>query len=86
MTNTREENAAELAHEEAIAEIAKTVQTRDVGLAIRDFLEGNEFAVFHDDDDTGARVEVDFVDVSDANNPIIHLSNGRLFRCVILAA
>jgi hypothetical protein len=64
------------------------VTTSDLGLAIRDFLKGQEFVIFSGDTDTGTgtRAEVDFIDVSDSHNPIIHLANGQAFRIVILAA
>lgn len=86
MLKTREEHAAVLAQAEVLHHKALTVTTRDLGLAIRDFIEGRDFAIFDGDQDSGARVEIDFVDVSDPHNPVVHLSNGRVFRVSIVAA
>ena len=66
-----------------------TVQatTRDIGFAIRDFLEDQTISNFADDPDCeGELTENDsahhiaHVDVSDVHNPLIHLDNGQKFR------
>jgi hypothetical protein len=56
--------------------------TRDIGLAIRDFLEGSDIHAFTGPDDTQSEdvEEVDFVDVSDASNPVLFLTNGQEFQ------
>lgn len=64
--------------------------TRDLGLAIRDFLEGRDFLEYGyggDGDlvETGKTYQVQFIDVSDANNPRFHLDNGQTFVVRIIA-
>ena len=64
------------------------LSTKDIGILIRDRLEDN--CVYELDwqaDPVQQKVwhNIDFVDVSDANNPVIHLSNGQKFKIVILA-
>ena len=34
---------------------------------------------------TEFRTTVEFIGVSDPDNPVIHLSTGQMFRCVIVA-
>jgi|GEM_PF-5593822 len=62
--------------------------TKDIGILIRDRIEGDDVAE-HDWTRPYIKVvdkhEVVFVDVSDANNPIIHADNGQKFKIVILA-
>ena len=65
-------------------------QTRDLGFAIRDFIEGGDFFVLEDGDASGelwakARRDVAVVDVTDPNNILIVLDNGQRFRCRISA-
>ncbi len=60
---------------------------RDMGLAVRDFIEGCDLFVY-EDDPTGelwqkARREVTHVDASDAHNLIVFLDNGQRFRVSI---
>ena len=62
--------------------------TKDIGIMIRDRIEG-DFATEYDwtkpyPKEVDER-EIVFVDVSDANNPIIHADNGQKFKIVILA-
>jgi hypothetical protein len=60
--------------------------TRDLGLAIRDHIE--EHAVYHINaagEERGDAGEVSYVDVSDANNPIVFLDNGQRFQVRIFA-
>lgn len=85
MINTQNENTAEFAREDALHQQSLAVATSDLGLAIRDFLEGQEFAIFEGDTDTGVRADVEFIDVSDPHNPIIHLANGQAFRVTIVS-
>lgn len=64
------------------------MNTKDIGLIIRDRCEGDW--VWEHDWETDPieeidRHEIDFVDVSDASNPIIHVSNGQKFRIIIIA-
>ena len=63
--------------------------TKDIGILIRDRIEGDS-ACAHDWDGPSVEVitehEIDFVDVSDASNPIIHVSNGQKFIIRIIAA
>lgn len=59
---------------------AETMNTRDLGLAIRDFIEGNAFQHFDDEGEGTSRwARVDFVDCSDPNNLQVHLSTGEFF-------
>lgn len=64
------------------------LSTKDIGILICTRLEGKS-AYAHDWDAARQRIieteDVDHVDVSDANNPVIHLSNGQKFKIVILA-
>ena len=60
--------------------------TRDVGLAIRDLLEGQWISVLIKDVEHQAARKVHFVDVSDANNPVFHLDNGQQFILRIIAS
>lgn len=80
---------AELA-EAAEHELGPVNPCRDLGLALRDHLDGRPVAEFHDaadgslaEIDTGRTVES--VDVSDAMNPVIYLSDGRRFTVRIIA-
>lgn len=64
--------------------------TRDIGLAIRDFLEGSDFFAYEDGDATGelwakTQRNVDVIDVSDPNNLHVVLDNGQVFRVSIFA-
>jgi hypothetical protein len=62
-----------------------TLTTRDIGLAIRDFLEDKELYSFNEHGEEGAAETVDFIDVSDAHNPRILLANGQQFIVRIFA-
>jgi len=56
-----------------MAKPAIAPNTRDLGLAIRDALEGVEPFVYDDEGDTVCgKFTVDFIDVSDAHNPVLH--------------
>lgn len=67
--------------------------TRDLGIAIRDFLEGMPFEIFAEGSDHPAKNvngsivtrAVEFIDVSDPNNPVVQLDNGQLFEIRIFA-
>jgi len=64
--------------------------TRDIGFAIRDFLEDLDISAFTPDGVEGYREKprahnIQFVDVSDPNNPKIFLTNGQIFTVRIFA-
>lgn len=64
-----------------------TFNTRDIGIAIRDFLEGffiNHFEGNQLVEETSE--EIMLIDISDPHNPVIHLQNGQKFICRIFAA
>ena len=61
-------------------------KARDLGLAIRDFLEDREFIHYRSNmEESPYRSTVEFIDVSDANNPLVYLTNGQKFRIRIVA-
>lgn len=64
--------------------MARETLTSDLGLAIRDYLEGN--AISHVDDGTekGDADAVSFVDVSDPNNPVFQMENGAVFKVMVV--
>lgn len=59
------------------------MQTSDLGIAIRDFIEGERFIQFssgkHD-----VKSKIEFVDVSDPHNPVVHCDTGEVFTIRIL--
>lgn len=56
---------------------------RDIGLAIRDFLEDRELQIFDDDTAVGwTRVEV--IDVSHADAPVLTLDTGQRFAVRVM--
>lgn len=59
--------------------------TRDIGLALRDHFEDHDVCHFHDDRE-GERQKVDFIDVSDPNNPVVFIDNGQKFQVRIFMA
>ena len=64
--------------------------TRDIGLAVRDFLEGRTLSIHHDNEDGGtldpvADAAVDAIDASDPNNLIVALDNGQRFTLRVVA-
>jgi hypothetical protein len=68
----------------------RTVTTRDIGIALRDLMEERDIVISSDADDgepvqTELRTTVEIIDVSDPDNPVIHLSTGQTFRCAIVA-
>ncbi len=68
----------------------RTATTRDIGIALRDLMEEKEIVMSSETDDgetaqTEFRTTVEFIDVSDPDNPVIHLSTGQTFRCAIVA-
>lgn len=59
-----------------------TPLTSDIGIFIRDMIEGKPFKLLKLDGDAYDEVgddEVTFVDVSDAHNPRIHTESGAIF-------
>jgi hypothetical protein len=61
------------------------ITTGDLGLAIRDFIEGRDVHHFEDDQDKGPADAVIGVDVSDSSNLAIHTETGRKFVVRIFA-
>ena len=64
--------------------------TRDIGLAVRDFLEGRTLSIHRDNEDGGmldpvADAAVDAIDASDPNNLIVVLDNGQRFTLRVVA-
>jgi carbonic anhydrase len=65
------------------------MNTRDIGILIRDFIEGRECFEFTEDAsgdliETGFRATVECVDASDPNNLIVTLDNGEAFTVRII--
>jgi len=64
--------------------------TTDIGFAIRDFLETRAVSKFIDRGDhwheESQAAEIESVDVSDPDNPLVYLDNGQVFRIRIFAA
>jgi hypothetical protein len=63
------------------------MNTADIGILIRDRLEGDVVHEHNWDTDpihTVAEHNVTFVDVSDPDNPVIHVSNGDKFRVIVI--
>lgn len=57
------------------------IKASDLGLAIRDFLEGRSFFAFGPDmEQTETDAQIDCVDVSDAAAPTVQLDNGSQFQ------
>lgn len=70
--------------------MAFQTNTRDIGFAIRDFLEGMDISAFTPDGVEGYREKprahnIEFIDVSDPNNLKIYLDNRQIFIVRILA-
>lgn len=67
----------------------KPALTHDLGIAIRDFLEDQEFHLFDNSagemEETEDTRHVEFVDVSDPNNLIVMIDNGQTFTVRIIA-
>jgi hypothetical protein len=62
------------------------IVTRDIGLAIRDFIEGQSFHRFDDDVELPGLHEMIVVDCSDPDNLEVHCENGQRFIVRIIAA
>lgn len=67
--------------------------TRDVGLALLDFMEGQYFSVFTEDTPGSSELTehhseriVEVIDVSDPSNPFVVLDNGQQFQIRIFAS
>ena len=59
-----------------------TPKTSDIGLLIRDMIEDREFDIYDlsgDEPEVVGKDEVSFVDVSDANNPVVTTVSGKRF-------
>ena len=62
------------------------ITTNDLGLAIRDHIEDHDVNHYDGDVEVEGAIEyVNHVDVSDANNPRVYLSNGQKFIIRIIA-
>lgn len=75
---------------EGFDEVPVEVNTRDVGLAVYNFLEGRTFSIHQDNEDGGtldaiADAAVDAIDASDPNNLIVALDNGQRFTVRVVA-
>ena len=71
-------------------EVPVEANTRDVGLAVYNFLEGRTFSIHQDNEDGGtldpvADAAVDAIDASDPNNLIVALDNGQRFTVRVVA-
>lgn len=68
---------------------ASVAMTRDLGIAMRDFMEGHPFHVLKEEDgdlnESDHMRDVQFVDVGDPDNPVFHLDNGQTFTVRIFA-
>jgi hypothetical protein len=64
--------------------MSRQTTTRDLGLAIRDFTEGFAISVFDDDKETTNADLIEFVDVSDADNLVLHMESGAQFTIRIV--
>jgi hypothetical protein len=63
-----------------------THTTRDIGLAIRDHIEGKPVWRFDEDTEIAdSDREVAEVDASDPNNLVLHMDNGQTFTVRIIA-
>jgi hypothetical protein len=63
-------------------------KTSDIGLLIRDMLEGREFELCdldRDEPEVVGKDRVTFVDVTDVHNPVVHTESGRMFTIQILS-
>jgi hypothetical protein len=65
------------------------VTTKDLGLAIRDFIEEHKFCAFEEVNGeinpTKDWQKIQFVDCGDPSNLLVHLENGQRFRVRIFA-
>ena len=65
------------------------IQTRDLGLAIRDFLSDRVVHIYKETDDdlieSGETFEIVDIDVSNPDNPEIVFENGQRFTICLLA-
>jgi hypothetical protein len=59
--------------------MSRETNTRDVGLAIRDFIEGFYIAHFEDDEEVPNEDKIRFVDCCDPNNLVLHMDSGAQF-------
>lgn len=64
---------------------AVKLRTSDLGIAIRDHFEGKTVHRFWNGVETTDRATVDFIDVSDPDNPLVHI-NGQMFLLHIVIA
>jgi hypothetical protein len=61
--------------------MGKRVTTKQIGEVLVDFLESADI----EDEATGMTHAVTYVDDDDPNNLVIHLTNGQMFKLVILS-
>jgi len=64
--------------------MTRQATTRDLGLAIRDYVEGFSISQFEDDKEIPRADLVELVDVSDADNPVLHMESGAIFTIRIV--
>jgi hypothetical protein len=61
--------------------LTANLTTDDIGIAIRDFLEHHNICHIDPETLTESNVQyVNFVDVSDPSNPLVHMEDGAQFR------
>lgn len=61
------------------------ITTRDIGLNLRDELDGAQITIYEDDKAVSRDHFVELIDVSDPHNPKLFLSNGQTFTIRIIA-
>ena len=71
-------------------EVSVEANTRDIGLAISNFLEGRTFSIHHENDDGGtldpvADAAIEAIDASDPNNLVLMIDGGQRFTVRIIA-
>jgi hypothetical protein len=61
-------------------------RTQCLGLMIRDMIEDRDMHLLDGNcDETDATVRINFVDVSDANNPVVHFDDGATLTVRVIA-
>jgi hypothetical protein len=59
-------------------------RTASLGLMIRDMIEGRVMQLFDGDGEAVETIKIDFVDVSDADNPIVLFEDGTTLTVRII--
>ena len=60
-------------------------RTASLGLMIRDMIEGRVMQLFDGDGEAVEMIKIDFVDVSDADNPIVLFEDGMTLTIRIVS-